>query len=127
MHDQNMAIVKALVSVAWADGVYGEEERETVEALISAFGATDQEAADIRSYAAEKKSLDDIPMSELSTDDRRILLQHAVLLSMIDGEQHPTEKAMIEELCKRLRIPDDESKALTEAAEARAKKFLNLL
>jgi len=122
-----MAIVKSLVSVAWADGVFADEEREMVEALIAAFEANEAEAKEIRSYAAEKKTLDDIPLTDLSDDDRRILLQHAVLLSYVDGEQHAAEKAYIEALCKKLRVPDEEAKNLIGAAEDRAKRFLNLL
>ena len=127
MHDQNLAILKSLVTVAWADGVYAGPEREMVEALISAFEATDEEAQAIRDYAAEKKTIDDIPLTELSTDDRRLLLQHAVLLSYIDGEQVESEREYIQLLATKLRIPDDESKTLIDAAEGRAKRFLNLL
>jgi uncharacterized tellurite resistance protein B-like protein len=127
MHEQNMAIVKSLVSVAWADGNFAEEEKEMVEALISAFDATEDEAKEIRSYAEQKRGIDDVPVTELSTDDRRVLLQHAVLLSYVDGEQHAAEKDFVGALCQRLRIPDDEAKALVDAAEARAKRFLDLL
>jgi uncharacterized tellurite resistance protein B-like protein len=127
MDDQNMAIVKSLVSVAWADGVFAEEEREMVDALIAAFGANDEEAKAVRDYAAEKRTLDDIPITDLSADDRRVLVQHAVLLTYVDGEQHASEKQFIGALCKKLRIPEDEAKGLIEAADARAKRFLNLL
>lgn len=127
MHEQNMAILKSLVSVAWADGEFAEPEKEMVEALISAFEATDEEAKQIRAYAAEKKGIDDIPLSDLSADDRRVLVQHAVLLSYVDGHQAESEKQFIDALCKRLRIPDDEAKSLVAAADARAKRFLNLL
>ncbi len=127
MHDENMAIVKSLVSVAWADGVYAAEEREMVEALIAAFDASDEDARHIREYAAEKKTIDDVPVSDLSADDRRILIQHAVLLTFVDGKQDETEKAFIGTLCDKLRIPGDEAKGLIEAAEGRAKRFLNLL
>jgi len=127
MHEQNMAIVKSLVSVAWADGVFADEEKDMVEALIAAFEATDDEAKEIRAYAAEKRTLDDIPVTDLSTDDRRVLLQHAVLLTYVDGTQAESEKAFIAALCTKLRIPDEEAKALVDHAEARAKRFLNLL
>ena len=127
MHEENLAIVKSLVSVAWADGEYAEPEREMVEALISAFEANDDEAAAIREYAATRRNLEDIPISDLSADDRRVLVQHAVLLSFVDGTQHETEKAFITELCKHLRIGDDEAKELVEAGEVRARRFLNLL
>jgi hypothetical protein len=127
MHEQNMAIVKSLVSVAWADGVFAEAEKEMVEALIAAFEATDDEAKQIRAYAAEKRTIDDIPVTDLSADDRRLLVQHAVLLTYVDGQQAESEKQFIDALCERLRIPASEAKDLVEAAAARAKRFLNLL
>ena len=127
MHSQNMAIVKSLVSVAWADGTFADAEREMVEALIAAFEASEDQAKEIRDYAATKKSVDDVPIDDLSDDDCRVLLQHSVLLSYVDGEQHESEKALIEDLAKKLGIPDDESKSLIELAETRAKRFLNLL
>src|SRR5262245_41702426 len=117
MHDQNMAIVKSLVSVAWADGVFADEEREMVEALIAAFEASEQEAKDIREYAATRRTIEDIPLSDLSADDRRILVQHAVLLTYVDGEQHETEKKFVTDLCKKLHIPDDEAETLVGNAE----------
>jgi uncharacterized tellurite resistance protein B-like protein len=126
MHEQNMAIVKSLVSVAWADGVFATEEREMVEALIAAFEATDEEAKEIRAYAEQKRTLDDIPLTELSTDDRRVLVQHAVLLTYVDGEQAESEKKFVESLCEKLRIPEGEAHTLIDAAAARAKRFLDL-
>ena len=54
-------------------------------------------------------------------------MQHAILLTYVDGEQALSEKEFVGALCKKLRIPDDEAKALIEAAEERAKRFLNLL
>jgi tellurite resistance protein len=127
MHEDNMAIVKSLVSVAWADGVYAEEEREMLEALIAAFEANEEEAKSIREYASTKRTLDDIPLSDLSIDDRRVLVQHAVLLTYVDGTQAPEEKEFLGKLCTRLRIPDAEATTLMAAAEQHAKKFLNLL
>lgn len=127
MHAQNMAIVKSLVSVAWADESFADAEREMVEALISAFDATEAQAKELRDYAGAKKTLEDIPIDELSDDDCRVLLQHAVLLSYVDGEQAEAEKKLIVDLAHKLGIPDDESKSLIDLAETRAKRFLNLL
>jgi tellurite resistance protein len=127
MHDQNMAILKSLVTVAWADGEFADAEREMVEALLEAFGATDEQAKEIREYAKEKRTIDDIPMEDLNPDDCRILLQHAVLLSYADGTKSPHEAALLLKLGAKLLIPADEAQALMTSAEARAKKFLNLL
>ncbi|MDI1477926.1 hypothetical protein [Polyangium sp. y55x31] len=127
MREENMGIVKSLVSVAWADGHFDVKEREMVEALISTFEATEEQAAEIRAYAAEKKTLDDIPVWDMSFDDRRVLLQHAVFLTYVDGEQHESEKKFVEELCVKLELDADEAKKIVEAADHRAKKHLNLL
>jgi tellurite resistance protein len=127
MHEQNLAILKGLVSVAWADGRVAEEEMEVIEALLQAFEANPSETREVRDYAKEKRSLDDIPITDLSYDDRRVLLQHAVLLTFIDGEQAKVEKDLLEQLCVRLGIPEHESQALLRAAEQRAKGLLDLL
>ncbi|CAN5131712.1 hypothetical protein BH09MYX1_BH09MYX1_20380 [soil metagenome] len=127
MHEQDYAIVRALVPVAWADGVFADREKETLDALLDAFEADDVERAQLKAFAEEKKSLDDIDLQELSADDRRVLLHHAVLLTYADGDQDDAERALLTELAKRLHIPDEEAKAIEQASATRAKKYLNLL
>ena len=68
-----------------------------------------------------------MPLTDLSASDRRLLLQHAVILTYIDGEQSETEKKVLDDLIERLRIPEAEAKSLLESAEARAKRLLDLL
>ncbi len=127
MHAQDLAIVKALVPVAWADGRFAEQEMETIDALLDAFSATEDEKRSVKEYAKSKRTLDDIELQELSADDRRVLLQHAVLMSFADGHQHPTELELLQQLAVKLRIPPDEARATMAAAAARAQKFLHLL
>ena len=127
MHDQDMAIVRALIPVAWADGDYADKEKETIEALLDAYNASDAERNDIREYAKQKRTIDDINLQELSADDRRVLLQHAVLLCYVDNDFSNDEQNFVEELGTRLKIPPDEAKGLIFAAGERAKKLLNLL
>ena len=110
MHIQNLAILKGLVSVAWADGRMAGEEKEVLEALLQAFEASPSEAHELRMFAREPKKLSDVPLHDLSADARRLLLQHAVLLSFVDGEQDQKEKQLIDELCEVLRIPNIESR-----------------
>ena len=127
MHEQNLAILKALVAIAWADGRVAHEELEVIEALLDAFEATNSERVEIRSYAKQERTLDDIPLTELSSDDRRLLLQHAVLLTYIDGEQHDKERQLLDALCEKLRIPEVEAKGLIAAASERAKNLVTLI
>lgn len=127
MHEQDLAIVKALVSVAWADGLFAEQERQMLGALLEAYGATSEERDAIHAYAGQRRTLDDIDPQELSADDRRILLQHAVLVTFADGHQAKAEAEMIAALAAKLRIPEQEAKALIGASVERAKKSLHLL
>jgi uncharacterized tellurite resistance protein B-like protein len=127
MHEQDIAILRTLVSVAWADGDFAERERQLLDALLESFGATDAEAADMRQYASTPKSIDDVPLTELSHGDRRAVLQHAVVLSWVDGAQAKEELDMLEHLRAKMNIPPEEAQPLIDAANARAKELLHLL
>src|SRR5215471_7094487 len=120
MHEQDMAIVKALVPVAWADGVFEQTEKEMLDALLDAYSASDKEKETLHEYAATKRSLDDIEPQDLSADDRRVLFQHAVLLTFADGDQSKEEVAMLDELAKKLRLGDEETQALMKTGAERA-------
>ena len=127
MQEQQEAMVKSLVAVAWADGRVDGEESEVIEALLSAFEIEGADAAAIRDFAKTPKTLNDVPLTELSAGDRRLLLQHAVVLTFIDGKQSEDEVKVLQDLVERLRIPPPEAKVLLEASEQRAKKLLDLL
>lgn len=122
-----MAVIKALVPVAWADGTFAEREKQMLEALLDAYGATDDDKTHLRTYAAEKKTLDDIALQDLSAEDRRLVLSQAVLLSFVDGDQGKEELDFLHALATRLRIPEGETKTLLTDGVARAQKFLALL
>lgn len=127
MHEQDKAILQTLVSVAWADGHFAEREKQLLDALLESFGAEPSEADDLRAYAATPRSFDDIPVTELSYSDRRAALQHAVVLSWVDGSQGAEELAMLARLRDKLHIPEDEASALIAAANARSQELLKLL
>jgi tellurite resistance protein len=127
MEDAQEAMLKSLVAVAWADGRIENEETEVIEALISAFGAEGDAAEAIREYAKTPKSIDDVPTTELSASDRRVLLQHAVIVTYIDGTQSDKEREVLHALIAKLRVPADEAEQILADAETRAKRLLSLL
>lgn len=127
MQAQNLAVVKGLVSVAWADGHVSSEETEVLEALLEAFHALPSEAYELRKFAQTPRSLADVPVSELGFAARRQLLQHAVLLSYVDGTQDDKERALLEQLVVALDIPALEARDLMRDAEDNAKRLLELL
>ncbi|MDP3276297.1 MAG: hypothetical protein Q8Q09_13940 [Deltaproteobacteria bacterium] len=124
MHNQDKALLKSLVAVAWADGRFADEERDMLDALLNGFDASESEANDIREYAKTQRSIDDIPLSEMSADDRKLLLNHAVVLTFIDGTQSDDEKALIDSLGKKLDLLPGDALEIVEAATRRAQRLL---
>lgn len=127
MEDHQEAMVKSLVAVAWADGQMDSEEKEVIEALLSAFEIKGDDAEAIRTYAKTPRALGDVPLTDLSAHDRRLLLQHAVIVTYIDGRQTDDEVKVLNDLAGRLHIPDEEAKALLAMAGDRARRLLDLL
>ena len=127
MQDYQEAMVKSLVAVAWADGKMEDEETEVIDALISAFSLEGDDADAIREFAKTPRTLDEIPLTELSLHDRRMLLQHAVIVTFIDGEQSSEEAAFLDDLQQRLHLDESEAKELRELATARAQRLLQLM
>ncbi len=127
MDPQDLAIVKGLVPVAWADGVFADREKEMLDALLDAYKATEQEKESLRAYASQRRTLEDIELQELSSDDRRLLLQHAVVLTFADGDQSLDEVAFLQALGRKLRIPDGEAASIMQSAAARARKHLHVI
>ena len=127
MLEYTEAVVKSLVAVAWADGRMDGEESEVLEALAAAFDLSDADTLAMREYAKTPRTLGEIPLGELSSHDRRMLLQHAVILTFVDGHQSDKEKEILQELVQKLRLPPAEADPLIASAEARAKKLAALL
>jgi uncharacterized tellurite resistance protein B-like protein len=120
-------MLQSLVAVAWADQKLHAKESEVIESLIAAFGLPEGEAEAIREYARTPRTLEDVPLTDLSAHDRRLLLQHAVLLSHVDGHPDEAELRLIDQLIERLRIPVGEAAPLLAVAHARARRLAPLL
>lgn len=127
MQDYQEAMLKSLVAVAWADGQLHGEESDIIDGLLAVYEIEGKDAETIRAFAKTKRTLDEIPLTELSTDDRRQLLQHAILVTYADGKQSEAEHAVINQLVEKLRIAPEDAKQIRAATEARAKRLENLL
>lgn len=126
MERNEEAMLKALVAIAWADGRFADEESEVVEAMIATLKLGSEGADLIRSYAKEPRSLDDVPVADLGTEDRTTLFRHAVILSHIDGGQDDDERALLIAVAARLGIADEEAARLIAAGEKEASALLDL-
>lgn len=127
MQEHEEAMVKSLVAVAWADGRVDSEESEVIDALVAAFDLSKEDAEAVRQYAKTPRSIGDVPLTDLSAHDRRMLLQHAVILTYVDGEQTDKEREVLAQLVEQLHLPEDEANELVKGAEQRAQRLLELL
>ena len=115
-------IVKSLVAVAWADGTLAEPESGVIDSLLWAFGASDEQEAEIREFAKKKRTIKaDIVAKALDKDARELLFAHAALLTHADGKQTPAEAKLLASLAEHLEFSDEDAKRISEHAEERAK------
>lgn len=109
-------IVKSLVAVAWADGKLAQPEAHVIEGLLAGFDASEAEEKEILEWAKQSRTLSkDIPLGELSSEDRELLLANAALLTHADGEQSASEKALLEKLITLLELDRKEADAILDS------------
>jgi uncharacterized membrane protein YebE (DUF533 family) len=110
-------IVKSLIAVAWADGKMERPETGVIEGLLSGFDATPDEEAELLEYARTPRTLDsDIPLDELSEEDRELLLANAALLTLADGEQSDAENTLLTALSRLLEFDRERAASIIESA-----------
>ena len=111
-------IVRSLVAVAWADGQVAQGETSVIEGLLTGFDATEAEEKEVLEYARTPRSLEkDIPLAELSREDRELLLANAALLTHADGEQSGDETEVLDALAKLLGFSDAETHEILAGAD----------
>ena len=116
-------IVLSLVAVAWADGTVKEPEVGMIDSLLLAFGASDEDEAEVREFAKKKRTIkDDVPLTSLAPADRELLLAHAALLTHADGKQTKAEEKILKDLAEHLGFSAAESRPIIEHAKERADK-----
>lgn len=120
-------MVEALISIGWADGRFVAQEHEFIDAALASMDASEKDGHLLRAYAATPHTLDEIPLDQLDAADGERLLDLAVVLSWIDGEQADRERERIDELASRLGIPAQSAEATIATAGQRANRLLELL
>ena len=101
-------MVKLLIAVAWADGEMQEPEQGVIEGLLSGFDASSAEEAELVAYARTPRTLRDVPVGDLSADDRETLMRNAALLVHSDDEETLGEQTILDHLASILEIGDKE-------------------
>ncbi len=111
-------IVRSLVAVAWADGKLESGESSVIEGLLTGFDASEAEEKELLEYARVRRTLEkDIPLADLSPDDRELLLANAALLTLADGEKSESESEVLDKLIEVLGFSKEEAHDILAGAE----------
>lgn len=111
-------IVRSLVAVAWADGQLASGESSVIEGLLTGFDASEAEENEILEYARTPRTLEkDLPLDELTREDRELLLANAGLLTQADGDQSLEEVDVLVKLVEILGFSDEEAHEILAGAD----------
>ena len=98
-------IVRALACVMWADGNASPVERRLIERVIDELRPMPGERAELVSWLdADCSTLDDVKLELLDQEEKEVLYSHAVVLSLADDVQLPSEKTVLDKLVERLAL-----------------------
>jgi uncharacterized membrane protein YebE (DUF533 family) len=117
-------VVKSLIAVAWADGQIADAETSVVEGLLAGFDATAEEEQELTEWAKSPRTVAaDVPVSELSLEDRELLLSNAALLTMADGRQATREARALLDLVAHLGLDPAVASAIIDETKQQARSL----
>lgn len=114
-------MIKTLIAVAWADGRVADEEREIIDTLIDLNDLAEADAKKIRAWAEKRRDLRELKFDDLEDVDKTMILQQAVFVTYVDGEQSEKELELLRDLARRLGIEPDRAADIIRTATAHAK------
>ncbi|MGE0708489.1 MAG: TerB family tellurite resistance protein [Planctomycetota bacterium] len=97
---QKVGLVEVLLALAWADGEVNPAERRLIEQQI---GLADLPVPEARRLLGHLDSAaPELSLQPVDAASRRFVLEQAVLLSLVDDEQAPSERRLLERVCREL-------------------------
>lgn len=110
-------LVRTLACVMWADGNASPQERRLVEQVIDELSPNTIERVEMDGWlSADCSTLADVELEALTQDEKQVLLTHAVVLTMADDVQLPSEKVVLAKIIERLALPEDVVATIMEDA-----------
>jgi uncharacterized membrane protein YebE (DUF533 family) len=125
--EKEKMMMKLLVAMAWADGRVDAEEMQVVEAMLESYGVEPETTEEVLAWAKTPRTLDDVDIAGLSSDDAELVLHQSVLLSFVDGEQSDKEIDLLNALIRKLAISTEAADAVMKSATAHAQSLLPVL
>ena len=117
MTNRQKDLVRTLACVMWADGNASAPERRIVEQVVDEIAPSSEERAELQMWLdTDCSTLEDVHIEQLSQDEKQVLLTHAVVLTMADDVQLPSEKEILNRIIERIALPSDVVETIMEDA-----------
>ena len=117
MTNRQKDIVRALACVMWSDGNASPQERRIIDQVVDEFSPSTDERIELNAWLeSDCSTLDDVQLENLALDEKQVLLTHAVVLTMADDVQLPSEKEILSKIMSRIALPDEIVQTIMEDA-----------
>lgn len=99
---ERLELIEVLIALAWADGQVAPAERRLIQQQIALAGFEPADARRLLARLDRPVRLDALDLQPMDASTRRFVLEQAILLSLIDDDQHTSELEALAEIAVRL-------------------------
>lgn len=114
MQEKDIAVIKGLIQVMWADGELAEAEREMLGSILVNMGCSPEELQEIAGMLKEPPSVDTLLKDLPDKESRRDVIKIVYAMALADDDYAESEDAFIKKLAAKLKITPKELEELKE-------------
>lgn len=105
-----------LIVIAWADGKLEPAEKDGILGAVTVFNLPRETRDRIDALLADKGSLADLKIAELSARERAFAYVAAAWMAGIDDDVHTKEKEILDQVAASLNFTEEQTKELATIA-----------
>lgn len=114
MQEKDIAVIKGLIQVMWADGELAEAEREMLGGILVNMGCSAEELQEIAGMLQEPPSVDTLLKDLPDKESRCDVIKIVYAMALADDDYAESEDKFIKKLAEKLEITPKELETLKE-------------
>ncbi len=114
MQEKDIAVIKGLIQVMWADGELAEAEREMLGGILVNMGCSAEELQEIAGMLQEPPSVDTLLKDLPDKESRCDVIKIVYAMALADDDYAESEDKFIRKLAEKLEITPKELETLKE-------------
>lgn len=112
MQEAEMALVKSLVHVIWADGEVTEDERRLMGGVLTQLDLDEKSLNEVASMMHQPPDLNNLKESVKDPEARKEIMKVLLAMAMADGKVEVSELRFLNKMARQLEISDSDLEAL---------------